>query len=97
MNSTQKTYRFCIEPDAAIATLEAALAVVRRLGIELCGLRSSASAEGLEVLLRLAAPDEEPLTLCRKRLHNLIGVYAIREMPALVAPRAPAVLRSGCT
>lgn len=86
MNTTQKSYRFHIEPDAPIATLEAALAVVRRLGIELRGLRTNATPQGLEVLLRLGAPDEEPLTLCRMRLHNVIGVQAIREMPALVVP-----------
>lgn len=82
MNTTQKSYRFCIEPDAPIATLEAALAIVRRLGIELRGLRSTSTAQGLDVLLRLAAPAEDPLTLCRMRLHSVIGIQAIREMPA---------------
>ena len=81
MNTTQKNYRFCIEPDAPIATLEAALAVVRRLGIELRGLRTSAGALGMEVHLRLAAPEEDPLVLCRMRLNNVIGVQAIRELP----------------
>ena len=82
MNTTQKSFRFCIEPDAPIATLEAALAIVRRLGIELRGLRSRSTAQGLDVLLRLAAPEEDPLTLCRMRLHGVIGIQAIREMPA---------------
>lgn len=89
MNTTQKSYRFCIEPDASIATLEAALAIVRRLGIELRGLRTTATAQGLEVLLRLAAPEEDPLVLCRMRLHNVIGIQAIRETPSFMAP-APA-------
>ncbi len=86
MNTTQKSYRFCIEPDASIATLEAALAIVRRLGIELRGLRTTATAQGLEVLLRLAAPEEDPLVLCRMRLHNVIGIQAIRETPSSTAP-----------
>ncbi len=97
MDTTQKSYRFCIQPDAPIATLEAALAVVRRLGIELRSLRVTDMPHGLEVQLRLAAPDEEPLTLCRMRLHNLIGVLAIREMPALVVSNAGAALRQLAT
>jgi acetolactate synthase regulatory subunit len=80
----QKSYRFCVEPEAAIATLEAVLAIVRRLGIELRSLRSTGSARGLEVQLRLVADDPDALTLCRMRLHNLVGLLAIREMPSLV-------------
>jgi acetolactate synthase regulatory subunit len=87
MNTTQKSYRFCIEPDDPIATLEAVLAIVRRLGIELRSLRTTATAQGVDVQLRLAAEEEDPLTLCRMRLHNVIGVLAIREMPTLAAPR----------
>ena len=92
MNTTQKSYRFCIEPDDPIATLEAVLAIVRRLGIELRGLRTSAGSHGLDVQLRLAAAEEDPLTLCRMRLHNVIGVLAIREMPVLVEARERAAL-----
>lgn len=84
MDTTQKSYRFRIEPDASIATLEAALQVVRRLDIELRSLRTSATPYGMEVQMRLAAPQEDILTLCRMRLHNLIGVLPIREMPSLV-------------
>jgi hypothetical protein len=84
MDTTQKSYRFCIEPDAPIATLEAALQVVRRLDIELRALRTTATPTGMEVQMRLAAPEEDILTLCRMRLHNLIGVMPIREMPTLV-------------
>ena len=87
MNTTQKSYHFCIEPDDPVATLEAVLAVVRRLGIELRSLRTTATAQGVDVQLRLAAEEEDPLTLCRMRLHNVIGVLAIREMPSLVASR----------
>jgi|GEM_PF-965163 len=90
MDITQKSYRFRIEPDAPIATLEAVLAVVRRLNIELRSLRVSAMPHGLEVQLRLAVADEDALTLCRMRLHNLIGILSIREMPALVASSAGA-------
>jgi acetolactate synthase regulatory subunit len=76
----QKSYLFCIEPDAPIATLESVLATVRRLGIDLLCLRSNGNARGMEVQIRLAAADEEALDLCRKRLHNMIGVLAIREL-----------------
>jgi acetolactate synthase regulatory subunit len=93
MNTTQKSYRFCIEPDAPIATLEAALAIVRRLGIELRSLRTTATEQGLDVQLRLAAQEEDPLTLCRMRLHNVIGILAIREMPSLVESTARAASR----
>jgi len=85
MNTTEKSYRFCLEPDAPIATLEQVLAIVRRLDIELRGLRTTWTPAGMEVLLRLRAADVDPLTLCRMRLHNLIGVLAIREMPALAS------------
>ena len=87
MDTTQKSYRFCIEPDDPIATLEVVLAIIRRLGIELRGLRTTATAQGLDVQLRLAAQDDDPLTLCRMRLHNVVGILAIREMPSLVASR----------
>ncbi|MFS2002624.1 hypothetical protein ACEN9F_03265 [Duganella sp. CT11-25] len=86
MNTTQKSYRFCIEPDEPIATLEAVLAIVRRLGIELRSLRTTSSPQGLDVQIRLAAEEEDPLTLCRMRLHNVVGILAIREMPTLVEP-----------
>jgi len=84
MDTTQKSYRFCIEPDAPIATLEAVLQVVRRLDIELRSLRTTITPHGMEVQIRLNSPQEDILTLCRMRLHNLIGVLPIREMPALV-------------
>jgi hypothetical protein len=84
MDTTQKSYRFSIEPDAPIATLEAALQIIRRLEIELRSLRTSATPHGMEVQIRLAAPEEDILTLCRMRLHNLIGILPIREMPTLV-------------
>jgi hypothetical protein len=82
MDTTQKSYRFCLEPDEPIATLEAVLAIVRRLGIELRSLRTTGTPQGLDVQLRLAA-DEDALTLCRMRMHNLVGVLPIREMPPL--------------
>jgi acetolactate synthase regulatory subunit len=83
MNTTEKSYRFSLEADAPIATLEQVLATVRRLDLELRGVRTTWTPSGMEVLLRLRAAEEAPLTLCRMRLHNLIGVLAIREMPAL--------------
>jgi hypothetical protein len=83
MDTTQRSYRFCIDPDTPIATLEAALQVVRRLDIELRSLRTTATPNGMEVQIRLAAEEEDILILCRKRLHNLIGVLPIREMPSL--------------
>ncbi|RZT10394.1 hypothetical protein SAMN05216319_1148 [Duganella sp. CF402] len=78
METTQKSYRFCIEPDAPIATLETALQVVRRLNIELRALRTTSTPHGMEVQMRLAAEEEDILTLCRMRLHNLVGVLPIR-------------------
>jgi len=95
MDTTQKSYRFCIEPDASIATLEAALQVVRRLDIELRALRTTATPYGMEVQMRLAAPQEDILTLCRMRLHNLIGVLPIREMPTLVIDNVHRHSRAG--
>jgi acetolactate synthase regulatory subunit len=84
----QKSFRFCIEADAAIGTLENVLAIVRRLDLELRSLRTSVCPDGLDVQIRLAAAEEDPLVLCRMRLHNAIGVRAIREMPTLVVSQA---------
>lgn len=84
MKNTQANFRFCIEDDAPIATLEAVLAIVRRLDLALCSLRTHAVSSGLEVQLRLAAPDEDGLTLCRMRLNNVVGILAVRVLP--VAP-----------
>jgi hypothetical protein len=86
----QKTLRFCIETDGAIGTLEAALAVVRRLGLELRSLRTTGGLAGLEVSMQLASAEEDALVLCRQRLHNVIGILPIRETPALVAMEAQA-------
>lgn len=80
MDTTQKCYRFSIEPDAPIATLELALQIVRRLDIELRALRTTSTPHGMEVQMRLAAPEEDILTLCRMRLHNMVGILPIREM-----------------
>ena len=78
MKPVDTNYRFCLEPDAPIATLEQVLAIVRRLDLQLQALRTTATPAGIEVLLRLASADPEPLTLCRMRLHNLVGVLPIR-------------------
>lgn len=84
----QKTFRFRIEADGALGTLEAVLAIVRRLGLDLRSLRATGALVGLEVSMRIASEQEDALVLCRQRLHNVIGVLAIRETPALVAPAA---------
>ncbi|HJV02821.1 MAG TPA: hypothetical protein VJ752_19960 [Burkholderiaceae bacterium] len=81
----QKTFRFCIEAEGAIGTLECALAIVRRLGLELRSLRTTGGLAGLEVSMRLASAEEDALVLCRQRLHNVIGVLPIRESPVLLA------------
>lgn len=72
----QKSLRFCIEADAALDTLEAALAIVRRAGIALCGLRTAPGRHGMDVWMRLAA-EEDALMLCRRRLHNVIGILKV--------------------
>lgn len=80
----QKTLRFAVETDAALSTLENALAIIRRTGIALEGMRiapGNDAREGMDVWMRLAAPEEDALTLCRMRLHNVVGVLAIREFP----------------
>lgn len=85
----QRTYRFLVEAGDAVATLEHTLAIVRRLGLQMLSLRSSSVAGGMEVQLRVAGPEPEPLTLCRMRLHNVIGILSIREMPVLATRDAP--------
>lgn len=91
----QTTLRFGIEPGDTLGTLENVLAVLRRLGITLCSLRTSSSNAsnannsanpGLDVQLRLAAPEPDALLLCRMRLHNMVGVLAIREISLYVPP-----------
>ncbi|MBY0241925.1 MAG: hypothetical protein K2X55_21695 [Burkholderiaceae bacterium] len=77
----QKTLRFAIEADAALSTLENALAIIRRTGISLDGLRIAPGTDGMDVWMRLEAPEEDALTLCRMRLHNVVGVLPIREFP----------------
>ena len=96
MKNTQAAFRFCIEDDAPIATLEAVLAIVRRLDIELRSLRTHAIAAGLEVQLRLAATDEDGLTLCRMRLNNVVGVLAVRVLP-VVATKLAVPMTGACT
>jgi acetolactate synthase regulatory subunit len=87
----QKTLRFAIEADAALSTLENALAIVRRTGITLEGLRIAPGADGMDVWMRLMAAEDDALTLCRMRLHNVVGILAIREFPRPAAVEAQAV------
>jgi hypothetical protein len=75
----QKTLRFAIEADAALSTLENALAIIRRTDITLDGLRIAPGTDGMDVWMRLAAADDDALTLCRMRLHNVVGILPIRE------------------
>lgn len=89
MNTTEQNYRFCLEADAPIATLEQVLAIVRRLDIDLRGVRATMTPGGMEVRLRLAAAGDAPLTLCRMRLHNVVGVLPIRALPAKDARSTP--------
>jgi len=94
MKTHQTTLRFCLEDEAPIATLEAVLAIVRRLDLQLLSLRSHAQPGGQEVQLRIAAAQEEALVLCRMRLNNLVGVLAVRVLPA---PSARPIERPSCT
>jgi hypothetical protein len=70
--------RFCIEDDA-VGTLEGVLAIVRRTGAELRRLRAGAGSHGLEVWMRLHAPDHDLLHLCRLRLENVAGIADVLE------------------
>jgi len=90
--SHQKTLRFAIEADAALSTLENALAIIRRTGITLDGMRIAPGVDGMDVWMRLAAAEEDALTLCRMRLHNVVGVLPIREFsrPVAIEPGAAA-------
>lgn len=94
MKNHQTTLRFCIEDDAPIATLEAVLAIVRRLDLQLLSLRSHAQPNGQEVQVRIAATQEEALVLCRMRLNNVVGVLAVRVLPATPARQLE---RPSCT
>lgn len=89
MKTPEKKFRFCIEPQAAIATLEQVLAIVRRLDIDLLALRTTGTPHGMEVLLTVAADSEDVLVLCRMRLHNVIGVLPIRELVAAAPANRP--------
>ncbi|GAB2842266.1 hypothetical protein GCM10027277_06770 [Pseudoduganella ginsengisoli] len=96
MNTTslphQKTLRFAIETEAALSTLENALAIIRRTGITLDGMRIAPGADGMDVWMRLGAEEDDALTLCRMRLHNVVGILAIREFPRPAAMETAAQL-----
>ncbi|MBB3121442.1 hypothetical protein [Pseudoduganella violacea] len=81
VQTPQKTFRLRVEAHTATDSLESALAIIRRGGIELRGVRMEAGLHGMEVQLRVAAEEEEALTLCRMRLCNVIGILKIRETP----------------
>ncbi|MRV73614.1 hypothetical protein GJ700_18035 [Duganella sp. FT92W] len=86
----QKTLRFAIETEAALSTLENALAIIRRTGITLDGMRIAPAEQGMDVWMRLAAQEDDALTLCRMRLHNVVGILAIREFARPAAMAMPA-------
>lgn len=73
---SQISLRFRIEDDVA-GTLENVLAIVRRVGAELCKLRAGLGTHGLEVWMRLSAEEADILRLCQTRLENCIGVADI--------------------
>ncbi|GGZ00930.1 hypothetical protein GCM10007388_38120 [Pseudoduganella plicata] len=75
-----KTFRLRVERDAATATLENVLAVVRRGGLGLHSLTMAPGRHGVDVHLRVQAGEPEPLQLCRVRLCNVIGIVKIREL-----------------
>jgi acetolactate synthase regulatory subunit len=81
MDTQQKTFRLRVEADAATAALEAALAIIRRGGVRLLGLRMEPGVHGMNVDLNVGAEAEEMLVLCRMRLCNVIGIVKIRETP----------------
>jgi hypothetical protein len=76
--SHQKDLCFHVEAEP-IATLEQALAIIRRLGMELRNLRTHTDRNGLAVHLCVSAEDADVITICRKRLQNVIGIVAVRE------------------
>jgi hypothetical protein len=79
----QKDLCFHIEADL-IATLEQALAIIRRLGMELRNLRTHTDCKGLAVHVCVSAEDADAITICRKRLQNVIGIFAIHEPAASI-------------
>lgn len=86
--------RLTIAPDDPVGGLEGALAIVRRGGIALAGLRAGLGTHGLEVWMCLGAADEDTLRLCLVRLRNAVGIGELEEMPGRHAPvpaRLPAV------
>jgi hypothetical protein len=81
----QKKLCFYVEADPdPIAALEQALAIIRRLGMELRNLRTHADSKGLAVFMCVSAEDENLITICRKRLQNVIGIFAVHESVASI-------------
>lgn len=80
MNTLSKTFRLRLDEGEAVQALEAALAIVRRGDVGLCGLSMTPGRHGMLVELRLQAA-EDALHLCRTRLCNVIGIVRVRVGP----------------
>lgn|GEM_PF-3251718 len=92
MTDAYLALRFSVSPADTLDTLEAALAIARRGGLQLAGIHVQAPAAchanpGDEVLLQLRAADADRLELFLTRLRNL---YCAQKIVVLTAPcRSP--------
>jgi hypothetical protein len=83
----KKTNLYIYVEAEPIATLESALAIIRRLGIELRALRMEGGSNQMIVRLCLSGVGEGEIALCCQRLQNVIGISGVREHPR--APDKP--------
>ncbi len=86
MTSAYLPLTFCLDPDSAIDTLEAVLAIARRGGLQLSSLNLHARQTDQQVSLELLGADADMLDLFERRLGNLFGVFNI-ERHAIPARR----------
>ncbi|MGO4377927.1 hypothetical protein [Pseudoduganella sp. RAF53_2] len=82
----ETSFRMRVEVDSATTSLESALAIIRRGGVQLRGVSMAPGVHGMNVDLQVEAEEEDALVLCRMRLCNVIGILKIRERPRISRP-----------